>query len=709
MNRHACRLLAAVVAVAAALLVAFASSMVVLKVGLVLAAAGAAVLLWRLPTLARGKREAAFLMRALDTLPVPISVKNDRLEFVAFNAAFLRAAGSTAQVVLGQRTGQLIGDQAGARAEEMDRAVLAGGQTQIANEWLANPQGGRRFVRITKARSADARGEPVVLTSYEDLTQLREQQDQQSALRGFLQEVIDALPNPLFIKNRQHRYVMTNRAHVHSLGRVSSEDVIGKCSYDFSPDVAADIEEAEDRLFSSDAGGIEEHEYMLTDGQGRRRATLIRKALGTGPNGEPVVIGVNTDVTELREVERDLRGTLHRFAVLLEKAPLGVALFNGKGMFLGANPSLRAMTGYALSELKAMTYRQLAQPNQPALERGKLRELLGKGYCEPFERAYRRKDGSLVHVMVSAVLVTGQEHLQVWGLVQDMTELRAAGEEVRRHRDHLRELVREQTVDLVRAKESAERASESKSTFLANMSHELRTPMHAILSFAHLGEQRAERVPAAKLREYFSRVRNSGERLMGLLNDLLDLSKLDAGSMSIDLADVFLGDPIAEVTHEFDALLVANGLRLVVDIDPALPHVLADRQRIGQVIRNLMSNAIKFSPPGRTVAIRARCVALPEDPAANVVECVVSDEGVGIPEGELDAIFDKFFQSTRTRTGAGGTGLGLAICREIVAAHGGQIFARRRMLRGAEFVMRLPVIHGHDSQDMTNELTEGQP
>jgi PAS domain S-box-containing protein len=708
-NTAGCRLLAATACVAAALVVGLASSTLVLQIVVLAMAICLAVLLWRLPALARGKHEAAFLLRVLDALPVPISVKNEQLEFVAFNASFLRAADSPAETMMGHRTGQLVGENVGFRAEEMDRAVLADGQTQIATEWLTNPQGGRRFVRITKSCAKDARAETVIVTSYEDLTQLREQQDQQSALRGFLQEVIDALPNPLFIKNRQHRYVMTNRAHVYSLGLATSEDVIGKCSYDFSPDVAADIEQAEDRLFASHPAGIEEHEYVLTDGQGRRRATLIRKALGTGPNGEPVVIGVNTDVTELREVERDLRRTLHRFAALLEKAPLGVALFDDKGMFLGANPSLRAMTGYALDELKAMSYRQLAQPHQPALEREKLRELLSKGYCEPFERAYRRKDGSLAQVMVSAVLVTGQDPLQVWGLVQDMTELRAAGEEVRLHRDHLRELVREQTADLVRAKESAERASESKSTFLANMSHELRTPMHAILSFAHLGEQRADRVPATKLREYFTRVRQSGERLMGLLNDLLDLSKLDAGSMSIDLADVYLGDPIADVAHEFDALLVANGLRLIVDIDPNLPHVLADRVRIGQVIRNLMSNAIKFSPPGRTVSIRARCVALPEDPAANVVECVVSDEGIGIPEGELDAIFDKFFQSTRTRTGAGGTGLGLAICREIVAAHGGQIFARRRMLRGAEFVMRLPVIHGHDGQSMTNELTEGQP
>lgn len=269
--------------------------------------------------------------------------------------------------------------------------------------------------------------------------------------------------------------------------------------------------------------------------------------------------------------------------------------------------------------------------------------------------------------------------------------------ELARHRDNLREMVDEQTREARIARDQAERANQFKSAFLANMSHELRTPMHAILSFARLGETRAARDGAQKLNDYFGRIRTSGDRLLALLNDLLDLSKLEAGKMVLDLRPCALDRLVREVAREFDEVFKAKGVQLQVQGDTAVAEIALDCGRIGQVLRNLLSNAVKFTPPDRTVDISYGVCELPSGRrrtdhgfAQPGVEIVISDEGVGIPPTELERVFDKFVQSSRTRTGAGGTGLGLAISREIVEAHRGEIFARNNAKGGTDFVVRLP-------------------
>ncbi|MDB5887211.1 MAG: two-component system, chemotaxis family, sensor kinase CheA, partial [Rhodocyclales bacterium] len=297
------------------------------------------------------------------------------------------------------------------------------------------------------------------------------------------------------------------------------------------------------------------------------------------------------------------------------------------------------------------------------------------------------------------------------GVNTDITRLRQAEEGLRRHRDQLSDLVREQTIDLVHAKEVAERANETKSAFLANMSHELRTPLHAILSFARLGESRIDRLDAEKLHDYFNRIRVSGERLLIMLNDLLDLSKLEAGRITLDIRATKLENIVLQSTREFEAWLTARCLQLNTVIEPELPRIMVDAAKIGQVLRNLLSNAIKFSPENGRITLSLRtCKLVARGAAVSAIELCVADEGVGIPEEELETVFEKFVQSSANPHEAGGTGLGLAICREIVAAHGGHVFARNREDGGAEFVVHLRVdrravqAHKHDIHDATEEL-----
>lgn len=277
-------------------------------------------------------------------------------------------------------------------------------------------------------------------------------------------------------------------------------------------------------------------------------------------------------------------------------------------------------------------------------------------------------------------------------------EHRRISEELLMHRDHLQELVEARTAELNAAIQVAEDANEAKSEFLANMTHELRTPMHAILSFAAIGQEQAADASRDKLKEYFSHVRDAGKRLLSLVNGLLDLSKFEARHMRFDTHFCDMGQIIDDLVHEMGGLLEDKSLQLRIDLHTDKPQAYCDRMRMLQVLRNLVSNAIKFSPCNGEIIIR---LAPHEVPAGRrqtdttlVTGLMVSvlDEGIGIPGDELESIFDKFVQSTKTQSGAGGTGLGLAITREIIRAHGGTIEARNRPGGGSEFHFTVPSV-----------------
>ena len=256
-----------------------------------------------------------------------------------------------------------------------------------------------------------------------------------------------------------------------------------------------------------------------------------------------------------------------------------------------------------------------------------------------------------------------------------------------------------QHLDLLHAREELRNALEkehqanlAKSEFLANMSHEMRTPMHAILSYANFGLRRIDKVPRQKLAEYFQEIRDSGERLTLLLNDLLDLAKLEAGSMSYAMEEHDLTSTIKEAVTEFKAAAEEKGIQLIFKA-PETPLIgFFDEARIGQVVRNLLSNALKFTESGKIITIEvAQDVLNPHRPDTKpALRFGVCDQGIGIPQSEIETIFNKFIQSSTTKSGVGGTGLGLAICRQIIQAHHGKIWAENNENGGATFSVLLP-------------------
>jgi signal transduction histidine kinase len=227
-------------------------------------------------------------------------------------------------------------------------------------------------------------------------------------------------------------------------------------------------------------------------------------------------------------------------------------------------------------------------------------------------------------------------------------------------------------------------ASQHKSQFLANMSHELRTPLNAVLGYTELILDETFGDVPEPIRDSLERARNSGQHLLGLINDVLDLSKIEAGQLTLSLADYAMEEVTQAVATNVESLAAEKKLALRVSVPPDLPPGKGDSRRIAQVLLNLVGNALKFTEAGE---VR---VGVTVEDGAFVVS--VADTGPGISEADQTKIFEEFQQADSSTTRKkGGTGLGLAIAKRIVEMHGGRIWVESSLGQGSTFRFTLPV------------------
>jgi PAS domain S-box-containing protein len=357
-------------------------------------------------------------------------------------------------------------------------------------------------------------------------------------------------------------------------------------------------------------------------------------------------------------VEESLRESLDFQKKLIAVAATGIFTVDKDDNITAVNDEISRVTGYTSEELVGKQCEILG--GKPYRHNCELLDLLQTGPIFRQNDTMRAKDGRLLTILRNADLIRDEEG-QITGGIESFVDV----------------------TDLHEAKEAAEAANTAKSEFLANMSHELRTPLHGILSFSSFGIKRHGTVTQEKLLNYFEKINQSGHILLALLNDLLDLAKLESGKMQFEVETVNLGVLATSVVDEFQSLTSERNLSVeCTDLNDDGPTML-DPEKIQQVIRNLLSNAVKFSPDGGTIKVN-----MTRETKSKITS--VCDQGPGIPEGELETVFDKFVQSSKTKSGAGGTGLGLAICKEIITSHGGRIWAENRPEGGAMFSFELP-------------------
>jgi signal transduction histidine kinase len=253
--------------------------------------------------------------------------------------------------------------------------------------------------------------------------------------------------------------------------------------------------------------------------------------------------------------------------------------------------------------------------------------------------------------------------------------------------------VTERTNELHEANLRLLAADRSKNQFLANMSHELRTPLNSIIGFSSVLIEATRGALAPRLHRFLENIHAAGNHLLELINDILDLSKIEAGKMELRADHFDLQETIAAVERVMKGVASEAKVQILSKLDPALPKVRLDEGRLKQILFNLLSNAVKFSPAGGVVAIICRRVAEEQSPLhIDTVRIDVTDQGIGIPPDELQKIFDEFYQTEDgRRTRRGGTGLGLSLTRNFVELHRGRIDVQSKPGQGSTFTLYLPV------------------
>jgi signal transduction histidine kinase len=230
-------------------------------------------------------------------------------------------------------------------------------------------------------------------------------------------------------------------------------------------------------------------------------------------------------------------------------------------------------------------------------------------------------------------------------------------------------------------------ASQHKSEFLANMSHELRTPLNAIIGFSEVLSEKMFGELNEKQEEYSKDIHASGQHLLSLINDILDLSKIEAGRMELELSDFHLPTALDSALTLVRERAGRRSIALHLSVDERLGQIQADERKVRQVVLNLLSNAIKFTPESGRIGVAA--VAKDE-----LVEVSVSDTGVGIALEDQEAVFEEFRQVGTSDKKVEGTGLGLTLCRKFVELHGGKIWVKSELGKGSTFTFTIPVRRG---------------
>jgi PAS domain S-box-containing protein len=401
---------------------------------------------------------------------------------------------------------------------------------------------------------------------------------------------------------------------------------------------------------------------------------------------------------------------------LVELAQEGIWSIDLGGYTTFVNPRMAQMLGYDMEEMYGKHFFEFLTPEMVADAQIKM-EQRPQGISEQYECDFLRKDGvTIIHTLLDTCPIYDEDDAYIGALscVMDVTERRRMEQQVREteqtYKEQLETLVKERTAELQAAMVVAEVATKAKSVFLANMSHEIRTPLNAIIGFSEILDQGLVGALTPEQQDLLHDILSSGEHLLSLINDILDLSKVEAGRMELDPARFSLRNLLENSLTLVQEKAMAHSIQLQLEEPSDVGEIVADERKVKQVVYNLLSNAVKFTPDGGSITVTAETIlgdadALPSflrgEPSQECWVLVrVRDTGIGIAMEDRSKIFLPFSQvSSAFSKSAQGTGLGLALSKQMVELHGGQIwFESEGSGKGTTFSFALPYLDNWEGE-----------
>ncbi len=524
---------------------------------------------------------------------------------------------------------------------------------------------GTTFPVEVRVGSAEYGGKRMIFAAARDISERKRAEEALRESERLFRGSFDDASIGMALVGIDGRWLQVNRALCEIVG-YSEEELLEKSFQEIThpDDLEADLEYVRRMLAGEIRTYQMEKRYLHKDG--RVVWILLNVSLMRGKDDEPLYfIGQMQDITERRRAEEKYRS-------IYENAVEGMFQSLPGGRLLTANPALAQMFGYESSEqmIKSVSHigRQLWINSDQREDF--IRRLREQGTITGFETRMRRRDGTLLWASLNARIVEGDDGtVSLEGTLQDITSRREAEEA------------------LLKAHEAAEEASRAKSEFLANMSHEIRTPMNGVIGMTEL---LLDTELSEEQREFAQTIRLSGEHLLSVINDILDVSKIEAGRVEIETMGFDLCSLVEDVAALFAERAQEKGLELVDFVESDVPSALrGDPNRLRQVLTNLVGNAVKFTKEGEVVLTAA--LAEGAGGGRAVVRFEVKDTGIGIAREHQERLFESFTQADASTTRMyGGTGLGLAISKQLVELMGGRIGVQNEPGAGSTFWFELP-------------------
>lgn len=379
-------------------------------------------------------------------------------------------------------------------------------------------------------------------------------------------------------------------------------------------------------------------------------------------SGRPVrMIGTNWDITSQKQAEEELRESETKYRSLFNQSAEGIYLHDFEGKIIDVNNEAVRQSGYSKEELLDLTIFDFL-PDE--FDREDIMQQWSRrtpGTTVSLDARHIHRNGSVYPVEITSSCVQFGHRKLILAMVHDITERKKA--------EH----------SLIKAKMMAEENNRIKSEFLANMSHELRTPLTAILGFSDMLCFESFGQLNEKQLGFANHIHKSGEHLLELINDILDLSKIEAGKMELECEHFPVSNVFTEIQALMTPLAARKNIHLAIDNDIPTTEIVADRLKFKQIMYNLLSNAIKFTPDNGRVLVVAKNTG-------NEIQVSVSDSGIGIPEDRMEDIFDPFTQvDASNKRRYGGTGLGLTLVKQFVEMHNGRVWVESKEGEGSTF------------------------
>ncbi len=393
-------------------------------------------------------------------------------------------------------------------------------------------------------------------------------------------------------------------------------------------------------------------------GRTRRIETAVRERTAA----------LQTEVQERQTAEAALRQSEQRFRNILNNVPIGVIYTDLRGNVKQANPRFCQLTGYCEDELLNLSAADYTHPDDALQDLESMAQLV-RGEIPMYRRhkRYLAKNGSIVWAQATVSLLrdASGRPLNIVGVVEDITE-------------HLR------LEEAERAREAAEASNRAKSEFLSRMSHELRTPLNAMLGFAQLLELDTRQPLTSSQRPWVTQIQHAGWHLLEMINDVLDLSRIESGNLRLQLETLNLAALLEATVVMLEGDARRRAIRVTLDLAPGALTLLGDATRVKQILINLLSNAVKYNVEGGEVRIAARAQG------SDAVEIVVADTGLGMTPEQVADLFQPFNRLGRERGAQEGTGIGLVISQRLAELMGGSLKAFSEAGRGSAFTLTLP-------------------